>query len=91
MEAMAHEGWFPTLELWEEPSTIMHKITPVTIHLAGVQEQEVTTFTCSGHDYGVADVQECLLSRGFAMKEVNSAALDQKTHHTYPHFPICTP
>jgi len=70
MEKMAELGWTPNLQLWEEPGTIMGKITPVQFRLTGVKERQITTYTCSGGDYSVMDAKEYLWWQGFTVHMV---------------------
>ena len=59
--------------LWEEPNTIMHKITKVTIQLKfGTSiTREVTTYTCSGNQYGLAEAVAFLRAKGYIVSKVS--------------------
>ena len=70
---MAAEGWNPRLELWEEPGTIMHKVTQVVISVLGGPEAmatTTTTFTCFGSEYGTEDARQHLQRMGYPVDQV---------------------
>jgi hypothetical protein len=49
MEAMAHEGWHPTLVLWEEPETLMSNLRAVR-SLTHNTREVVIKYRCLAHD-----------------------------------------
>ncbi|KAK9789202.1 hypothetical protein WJX73_007416 [Symbiochloris irregularis] len=47
MECMAKEGWQPTLSLWEDPASLLSRLAPVEVRLAG-SPGTIIKYCCMG-------------------------------------------